>query len=80
MHSFFKIFYIIVSTASLWIAFTPPQLPPAKDEGAESTALEVLIRQHSSRFIIKVSYRICSPLLNYQIVDRASVFALRLLR
>ena len=56
MHSLFKIFYILVSTTACWITFTPPNPPPAKDEEAESTVLEVLIRQHSSRFIIKVSY------------------------
>ena len=57
MHSLFKIFYILVSTTSFWIAFTPPNLPPAKDEGAESTALEVLLRQRPLFTLVKVSYQ-----------------------
>ena len=57
MHPLFKIFYILVSTTAFWITFTPPNLPPAKDERAESTALEVLLRQRPLLLLIKVSYQ-----------------------
>ncbi|KAL9710536.1 hypothetical protein Ac2012v2_006070 [Leucoagaricus gongylophorus] len=53
MHVFFKVLHIFASTASLWISFTPPNLPPEKDEKAESIALEVLFKQRFGRFMIK---------------------------
>jgi len=56
MHAFFKVLHIFASTASLWISFTPPNLPPEKDEKAKSIALEVLFKQRFGRFMIKVSY------------------------
>ncbi|KAL9710532.1 hypothetical protein Ac2012v2_006066 [Leucoagaricus gongylophorus] len=53
MHSISKVLYIIVSTASFWISFTPPHLPPTKDEKAESITLEVLLKHRPILFMIK---------------------------
>ena len=80
MYSFFKIFYILVSTTALWITFTPPNLPPDKGEGVESTVLEVLFRQCSLLLLTKVSYQDAEAtnLLIYLL--RAFAFALLLLK
>lgn len=57
MHSFLKVFYILVSTAGCWVSLTPPNLPPERDEKAESITLEVLLKQRFALYIMKVSYQ-----------------------
>jgi len=56
MLPFIKVSCIFVSTASFWIAVTPPNPPPAEDEKkAGSTFLEVFLTQRSKSSILKVS-------------------------
>ena len=71
MHSYFKVFYILVSTIALWITFTPPNLPPDKGEGADSTVLEVLFRQRFLLLLTKVSYQDIKLLLKLLICQSA---------
>lgn len=51
-----KVPCILVAMVGLQIAVTPPHPPPAEEEKAASTKLEVILKQRSGPLVVKVCW------------------------
>jgi len=70
---YIKVPCILVSTASIWIALTPPNPPPAENERkARSISLEAFVSARLTRYIIKVSSK--DTKFSEQLLKSSTVF------